>query len=143
MSINYKIHLLWDNKKLLLLLKNHLQNKLRIFLEPTLTLVERQLSTGLNLLHLFNYFSFYQFLFIIYFLSFHYFYSLLDGSSHPVFTYITPSTKEYFWWRDIYHQYPCHLIFYQHFFINISVDLIETLVTKYCEKPPLKPGSHW
>ena len=29
------------------------------------------------------------------------------------------------------------------FFINISVDLIETLVTKYCEKPPLKPGSHW
>ena len=98
--------------------KNHLQNKLRIFLEPTLTLVERQLSTGLNLLHLFNYFSFYQFLFIIYFLSFHYFYSLLDGSSHPVFTYITPSTQEYFWWRDIYHQYPCHLIFYQHFFLS-------------------------
>ena len=67
MSINYKIHLLWDNKKLLLLLKHHLQNKLRIFLEPTLTLVERQLSSGLNLFHLFNYFSFDHLLFIIYY----------------------------------------------------------------------------
>ena len=58
---------------------------------------------------------------IIYYLSsiillFNYFHSLLDGSSLPFFTYFTFSTIEYFWWRDIYHQNPYHLIFYQHYY---------------------------